>query len=1035
MVGKDKRYSIPVGVCRFRYDGELKLEYADEGLFTLIKMTPEDFAAKYDSCYDRLLLPVVWENLQARIESSLESGEMLQIEYAVQREGAEEWHLLQAVILEKGKAPLLQGVITDITEVKKTFLQLEQEKQKLNVIAEMSGDMLFEYDIEKDIMDYTRQREGLLNDVRISKDYAKVIKKTGYVHPDDAEALKQFCEELQMGKKHIYVELRKKYRDGRYHWIEIEGTTLYDYEGKPLKVIGRTKNIDERKNKEEQLRLGMEKDSLTGLLNHQTVVNKINTRLQRMNPETANWLIIIDVDNFKQINDMNGHLVGDAVLCMVADEMKNSFQGSLLGRIGGDEFIAYVENMSQEKLEDVLVTLNSTMQDLYKDSDKNMKVSCSVGVAACNGRNREYDNLFQWADYALYKVKQESKNGYYIVQAKGNAPEIGYLIREEKEEYVREEATIRSADELVMFTLELLDNVTDIPSGLKMVSDRICSFFDIDDIAYVSHENGRQEIKYNWSRKEKRQTPSYMLPESKEAWQYIWSHFDSKGMLALRKDQIRNMPGEQVESILFVYQSRGGDDRGCIVFVDRQTDRDWEGDKEPLSRLASILFNKLQQLYENERTRSEIDFQLNYDSLTGLLLYHRFIALSEQHMREYSKNNYYFVYSDFANFQYMNELYGYTEGDKILQAFAEQLKSLKNGVFFTRVTSDYFVGLLEGEDEEQVRQGYLEATQEFCARINQKYDQSNLVLVSGFSKVLNRKESPSSAIDRANVARKYGKDTANTVVIAYSQEIKARSDAEKAISANMTWALENGEFKAWLQPKISVKTGKIVGAEALVRWQRADGTMIFPDSFIPIFEKNGFIKKIDFAILEQVLCYLRDAMDKGEQVVPVSVNFSRRHNETADFVDKILHRLKEQDIPAAYLEAEITESIFMLDLSTLTSNLHKLKESGIAISIDDFGSGYSSLNVLANVEADVIKLDKKFLEYTSRDSKAPVFVKYLVKMMKRLGYKVIAEGVETKEQLELLRNAECDMVQGYYYARPMPILQFREFLKEFNKKA
>ena len=143
--------------------------------------------------------------------------------------------------------------------------------------------------------------------------------------------------------------------------------------------------------------------------------------------------------------------------------------------------------------------------------------------------------------------------------------------------------------------------------------------------------------------------------------------------------------------------------------------------------------------------------------------------------------------------------------------------------------------------------------------------------------------------------------------------------------------------------------------------------------------------------------------------------------------------MEEKNVPPKYFEAEVTESVFMMDISTLMDNIHKLKEKGITISIDDFGSGYSSLNILANVEADVIKLDGKFLMNASMDSKAPAFIKNLIMMMKHMGYKVIAEGVETEEQVRILSNAECDMGQGYFFARPMPIPQFREFLKEYNK--
>lgn len=1025
--------SIPGGVCKFRYDNGLLLEYANEGMFSLMQTSAEEFARDYNNHYERLLLEKDWHRLQEKIEN-IKVGEVLQMEYAVYYEGRkEEWRLMQAVILENDSTPILQSVITDITEMKLTYSELEKEKEKLNVIAEMSGDMLFEYDIQKDVMNYTRQKEGLFDDEQITKNYVKSIKRSHYVHPEDSSKLRQFCEELQMGKKHIYVELRRRYRDGRYHWMEIEGTTLFDPSGKPVSVIGRSKNIDERKATEEHLRVRSERDALTGIYNHQVILTKIKERLKEAWCGKSNWLLLIDVDNFKQINDINGHLIGDAVLCMVADELKVSFQESLIGRIGGDEFIVFVEGMERKELEEILPNLSDTMQDIYKDKKKNLEITCSVGAARCDGSTAEFDKLFEWASYALYKVKQKEKKNYYIVQAKGEVPESAYRSKVKKEEYNREETQIRSTDDLVLFTLELLDNVSDISSGLKMVSDRICSFFDIDDIAYISDKNDFPRKTYHWNRRDKRQKGVSILPESKEAWGYIRSQYDSKGIMILKNAQIKKMPGEQVGSILFVRADKGDGSRGCIAFVDREKDRDWEQEKEGLYRLAGIIQNHLQQLDNSEKEKNEIEFLINYDVVTELPKYQKFIALADRYIKEHAGRGCHFIYSDFSNFQYMNELYGYTEGDKILKAFAKQLKMMKEGIYFTRITSDHFAGLLIGENAEEVQNSFLEATRNFCAEINKEYDQSNLVLVSGFSSVLETQEMASVVIDRANVARKYGKSTANTVVIAYNNEIRKKNEAEKSISANMVTALETGEFKAWLQPKVSLKTGKIEGAEALVRWQKADGSMVYPDSFIPVFEKNGFITKIDFAVLDQILSYLRVAMDEGEEVVPVSVNFSRRHNETPDFVEQILSRLQEKEIPAKYIEAEITESIFMLDLSTLTKNLRKLKENGILISIDDFGSGYSSLNLLANVDADIIKLDKKFFTYADEDSKAPVFVKYLVKMMKRMGYQVLAEGVETSEQIKLLHNAECDMVQGYYYARPMPIPAFREFLKEFNK--
>lgn len=1027
--------SIPGGVCRLRYDDGLILEYANEGMYSLMKKTAEEFATEYDNRYDRLLTQEAWDLLRSKIEACICNSGMIQMEYTVHYEGrAEEWRLMQATLLENGNKPILQCVVTDTTEMKRTYSQLTQQQEKLHVIAEMSGDMLFEYDIANDSMEYTKQGEGLLNELQISENYVKTIRELDYIHPDEESILQQFCDELQMGKEHIYVEVRKKYKDGQYHWIEVEGTTIHDLQGKPVRVIGRTKNIDERKEKEEALRKRSENDILTGLYNRQMITNKIENRLQRIDVSDRNWFAIIDVDNFKLINEVNGHLVGDAVLCMVADELKRGFANSLLGRIGSDEFIALIEGVSRETLEEKLHILNDTVQGMYEDNEKNIGVSCSIGVVQCKDDVRDYDTLFGWADYALYQVKQNNKNGYCIVEAdSGAVPETGYLTREGSDEISGNETLISSADELMMFSLELLSNVSNLQSGLKMVVDRVCSFFDIDDVAYISNRGDRYKKEYHWSRRNKRETESHFLQESKEAWQYIENNFDSRGVEVLRKEAISHMPGTQVGSILFIRSDKMGDMEGCVAFIDRRNDRDWEMEKDALVKLTGIICNHLKQAYENQRKKEELEQKLNYDSVTGLLKYQKFIEMSEKCMRENAESNFYYVYSDFANFQYMNEVYGYTEGDKVLAAFAEQLMEFENGVYFSRVTSDHFVGLLTGEDEEQVRTAYLAMTEEFCELMNEQYEQNNLVLVSGFSKSLHHEELPSLAIDRANVARKYGKNTAATVVITYNKEIKDKSEAEKSISANMVTALEGGEFKAWLQPKVSLETGKVVGAEALVRWIRPDGSMIYPDRFIPVFEKNGFVTKVDFAVLDQILSYLREAMDVGEEIVPISVNFSRRHNENPIFVEQLLDRLHKKDIPVEYIEVELTESIFMLDMATLTNNIRRLKDSGITISIDDFGSGYSSLNVLTGVDADIIKLDKKFLTYAGDDSKTPVFVKYLVRMMKRMGYKVLAEGVETKEQLTLLHNAECDMVQGYYYARPMPIADFRNFLKEFNK--
>lgn len=586
--------SIPGCVCKFRYDNGLILEYANERLYDLVKMTPEQFRLNYDNHYERLLKKSDWYSLKNKIEECLQNGKVLHAEYTVNYEGRqEEWCLMQAVVLENSDKPVLQCVITDITEVKNTYYQLEQEKEKLNVIVEMSNDTLFEYDIQNDCMVFTKQVGGGEKQKFIALDYTR-RPINNVIYYEDWDVYNQFCKELREGKRHIKAEFRNKIEDGNFHWIEIEGQTIHDFEGKPVRVIGRANDIDERKQREEQLRKFSEMDSLTGLINHQVIMDKIAEKIQKKEYKESDWLIIIDIDNFKKINDANGHLVGDAVLCMVADELKLFFKESLLGRIGGDEFIVYTENLDRQKLEYRLQYLNNNIQGVYKDKDRSLVVSLSIGVMECNGTSRDFSTLFQWADYALYKVKRESKNSFYIVgsDCAYHTPKIGYLNRE-SDNYIREERVVQNTDELVLFSLELLDNVSDLESGLKMVSDRICSFYDIDDIAYIYYENDRVDIKYHWSRRLEENNDVEEEISFMDSWSYVWQHFDAKGVAILRENQLRNIPEIHATSIFMVRPERMYDNRECIVFVDKEYDRDWSEEKDGLYRMASILFNHL----------------------------------------------------------------------------------------------------------------------------------------------------------------------------------------------------------------------------------------------------------------------------------------------------------------------------------------------------------------------------------------------------------------------------------------------------------
>ena len=1036
-------HNMSIGIIRVYYDGDsIQIVYMSDTIYRLFGCEQDRYDKFCDTDTEHVfeIFPEYKQKLEREAKRAMNGEVMASAEFCVSgKDGSKTWlHVRTEVISESKNGILIQYMVMDITESHEMLEKMRQEQQKLSIIVEIAADLLFEYDIKNDAMFYTKQRADGLNAEQISCDYLKTIRSEGWVHPDDMEAFEDFYKQMSGGKQEIHTQLRKRFADRKFHWIEVDGRTIYDENGVAEKVIGKITNIDSRMEKEEMLKVNSEKDSLTGLYNHMTCIDKVRKQLKQLKPGDTCVLMICDIDNFKQINDNNGHLFGDAVICTFADEVRSIFPSSIKGRIGGDEFLIFVRNMTQELVEQKLQQLNQKFSKLNVEDGNEVKISCSIGAVVCTYEHRDYEESFHLADSALYKVKNNNKGTFLITEYDEEDMEAhqSYLeSKEEKNDYVREESLISSDEELVLFSLELLDNVADPRIGLKMVSDRICRYFGFDDIIYIKHDGKNYEKVYHWGSQKESSFESRILDDSVRGWEYVEQKYDEQGVAILTRKEMEALSGCTYGAMMLVkYDEPDGSSR-LVIFIDRLLERSWEIERAAMIRLSSIIYNRILKMKKEEKNLADVEMQMNYDSVTGLPNYSKFLTLSEQYLQEkgiHKQPIYYLFYADFSNFQYLNEVYGYAVGDAVLQRFAKTLQECPHGIYFSRITSDHYSGLIwEKDDSLEEIQQYL---QKFCDTINKEYTLCNLTLICGLYRVENMNISVSAMVDCANVARKHGKNKAETCCILYDEEIKERNETEMSVVAHMTSALENREFQVYLQPKINLHTGKSVGAEALVRWKKKDGIMFYPDQFIPVFERNGFITKVDFYVLEEVLCYLRKMIDAGEEVVPISVNFSRLHNNDNQFVEKIQALLDKYNIEPSLLEAEVTESVYMYDFNGLREKAKRLQELGVLISIDDFGSGYSSLNVLSKVSADIIKLDRQFL-IEDEAGASPEFIKYLINMIKHLGYQIIAEGVETKEQAEMLKGANCDLVQGYYYARPMPMTDFRNFLHEFNDKS
>ncbi|MBO5487817.1 MAG: EAL domain-containing protein, partial [Eubacterium sp.] len=285
-------------------------------------------------------------------------------------------------------------------------------------------------------------------------------------------------------------------------------------------------------------------------------------------------------------------------------------------------------------------------------------------------------------------------------------------------------------------------------------------------------------------------------------------------------------------------------------------------------------------------------------------------------------------------------------------------------------------------------------------------------------------------IDRAVLAQSSIKGSYTSSYKYYTESMRKDMLGEQEIAGIMGNALEEKQFVLYYQPQYNHANGMLIGAEALVRWIHPERGMISPGVFIPIFEKNGFITKLDLYVFERVCEFVRRCIDTGLPIVPVSSNFSRYDIFQPDFVAKLETIRKKYDVPTKYLRIEITESVVVGGSQHTNEIIRSLHECGYIVEMDDFGSGYSSLNVLKDIELDIIKLDMMFLSEDSDSKKGGTILSSMVRMAKWLGMPVIAEGVEHLEQADFLKSIGCEYIQGYLYSRPLPEEQYIELLSE-----
>lgn len=442
-------------------------------------------------------------------------------------------------------------------------------------------------------------------------------------------------------------------------------------------------------------------------------------------------------------------------------------------------------------------------------------------------------------------------------------------------------------------------------------------------------------------------------------------------------------------------------------------------------------FNVLDSFQKNQLLKTD------YDSLTQLWTRQRFEIEATRLIKRFPNNKFMIIETDIRGFKFINENYGEEQADNLLKYISSIVNkyAMEYKGIVGRGFADHFYTFIKVSSVHNSMAAFKETLNQINEEV--KMYEIPFFLKFGISYLMPHNDAKDVTIQgligQASFAKSTIKNNLTQQYAIYNAKLLHKINEEQFIETHMEQALEKHEFFIMYQPKIDLKNDRIVGAEALVRWNNSKMGTLRPDQFIPLFEKNGFITKLDFYVYEEVFKFLDELVKEHKCIVPISVNMSRNHNKPEKFMNNFLKLFKKYEITPDLIQLEILERSVM-DNNTLKDITNSLHREGFTVAIDDFGSGESSLNMLTQIPVDVLKFDKEFLSSSTNengelDKKSASFIEILVNLSKHLDKKIVFEGVETKAQRDFLKSIDCDQAQGFFYSCPLTKDDFVTFLK------
>lgn len=1042
-VVKEMLSNIPGGVIKYENNKDKKITFVTDNMLTILECSREQFQDKYKNCILNVIVDEYINKFDMFV-SGTQNHEQFEVKVNTYN-GIKKWVSvnINKIINVDGTIDIY-CVFMDVDKYKVTAENYELENEMFKDILNGNADIMFEYDIKRDVMSFNNVRNDIGKDEEKERkilDFIDVVLTGNSVHPDDKSKVISI---LSMDKT-AEIEFRFVSMDGSSVWCSIRAISIKNKKGQNKKIIGWINNIDEQKKHEEYINELKQKDPLTKLYNQKAAKKLVDSYLANESEDTVNAMVIIDIDNFELINQKVGEVFGDAILINIASNIKTELRNDdIIARVGGDKYLVFLKDVeNEEQVQACVKRLQNIIASTAIGDIKEIHISSSIGVTMHPDNGCSFDELFTNTDIALYYAKVYGKNRFEMYESdtmKGNGSEE--LFNSYEEVLVNTEYENFEQEVTAQF-LEIMSKSRDLKDGIEQAIEMIGKKFKASNVNIIEVRNKKFEIVYNWSLTGIKHEKDTLKIRADEVFIDKYKEYiDGNNQLVVNNvnNLDDNYPAKwlidkfNIRSFIQSLMKDNEQEHAVITISDTKCTHTWSDSQcRALKTLSLLLSSYLVKIRDSEMMEDRIKEVTNNDVLTGLPTIFNFRMEAKRIIKKDKEKKYAIANIDFKKFKYINDNYGYKCGDAILKEFADLINKQEYGIVTCcRYFSDNFLLLQEYESEEMTEL-YLNKLEEvFDNKVRSIDARIKLGLSIGVCVIENNYGDIMGPIDNSNIARRYAKEL-NTTVHFFDNEMKQRLRMEFEITNSMEMALAHNEFKVYYQTKVNISDGSIAGAEALVRWVKPDKTVMGPDSFIPLFEKNGFVVNLDYFVYEDVCKMIRHWIDNGMKVIPISVNVSRVHlYEEQSFIKNVIAIVDKYKIPHELIELELTENIFIDSAESALLTMKALKNEGFKVSIDDFGSGYSSLNLLKDMNSDVLKLDRAFFGKEELRKEEQIIVSSIVDMAKKLDIKVVSEGVETQQQSDFLKEIQCDLAQGFLFSRPIPREELEQLLNKEN---